>query len=76
MPIRSPSTWAPRLRRRQTTCPNLIDIRDTERNLQRQQDAAARIFAAINAYGRIKTVYVDDVQHVLYSCDPHPQPRG
>lgn len=32
-----------------TTYPILIDIRDTERNLQRQQDAAARIFAAIKA---------------------------
>ena len=59
-----------------TTYPNLIEIRDTERNLQRQQDTAGRIFAAIKADGRINAVYVDDVQHVLDSCDPHPQPPG
>jgi hypothetical protein len=53
-----------------TTYPNLIDIRDTERNLQRQQDAAARIFAAIKADGRIKAVYIDDMQHVLDTYDP------
>ena len=59
-----------------TTYPNLIDIRDTERDFQRQQDTAARIFAAIKADGRIKAVYIDDMQHVLDSCDLHPRPAG
>ena len=59
-----------------TTYPNLIDIRDTERDFQRQQDTAARIFAAIKADGRVKAVHIDDMQHVLDSCDLHPRPAG
>jgi hypothetical protein len=36
----------------QTGYPYLADIRDTERDLHRQQQAAAAIFAAIKADGR------------------------
>ncbi len=57
-----------------TAYPYLLDIRDTERNLQRQQDAATRIFAAIRADRRLRALYVDDMQHVLDSYDPVPWP--
>jgi hypothetical protein len=50
--------------------PNLVDIRDTERDLDRQQDTAERIFAAIKADGRISAVLIDDMQHVLDSSEP------
>lgn len=53
-----------------TAYPHLVDIRDTERDLSRQQDTAAQIFTAIKADGRINAVYVDDMQHVLDSCHP------
>jgi hypothetical protein len=48
-----------------TGYPHLADVRDTERNNQRQQETAARIFSAINADGRLNAVYVDDMQHVV-----------
>ena len=54
----------------------LADIRDTERDLSRQQQAAAAIFAAIKADGRLKAVYIDDMQHVLDMTEPDPQPSG
>ncbi len=53
----------------QTNCPLLVDIRATDRNLDRQQDAAARIFAAIKADARLNAVLVDDMQHVLDITD-------
>jgi hypothetical protein len=56
--------------------PHLIDIRDTERNLGRQQAVAARIFAAIKADGRINAVCIDDMQHVLDSCNSGPSPQA
>jgi len=59
-----------------TAYPHLIDIRDTERDLQRQEDTATRIFTAIKQDGRVKAVYVDDMQHVLDTYDPHPQAAG
>jgi hypothetical protein len=54
----------------QTTYPLLVDVRDTNRNVGRQQDAAARIFAAIKADARLRAVLVDDMQHVLDITDP------
>jgi len=59
-----------------TGYPHLVDIRDTERDLHRQQQAAAAIFAAIKADGRLQAVYVDDMQHVLDMTEPHPGPSG
>jgi hypothetical protein len=47
-----------------TDYPYVADIRDTERDVHRQQQAAAAIFAAIKADGRLKAIYVDDMQHV------------
>jgi len=47
-----------------TGYPYVADIRDTERDLNSQQQAAAAIFAAIKADGRLKAIYVDDMQHV------------
>ena len=54
----------------QTGYPHLADIRDTERNLQRQQEVAERIFSAIKADGRLNAVYVDDMQHVVETTEP------
>ena len=48
-----------------TAYPHLIEVRDTEGNLQRQQDAAALIFAAIKADGQFEAVLIDDMQHVV-----------
>ena len=59
-----------------TGYPHLADIRDTERDLRRQQQAAAAIFAAIKADGRLKAVYVDDMQHVLDMTEPDSRPSG
>lgn len=57
-----------------TWYPYLADIRDTERDLHRQQQAAAAIFAAIKADGRLRAVYIDDMQHVLDMTEPAPRP--
>ena len=54
----------------QTAYPHLVDIRDTERNLQRQQDTAERLLNAIKRDGRLKAVYIDDMQHVLDTYQP------
>jgi hypothetical protein len=59
-----------------TGYPYLADIRDTTRDLHRQQQAAAAIFAAIKADGRLKAVYVDDMQHVLDMTEPGSRPIG
>jgi len=59
-----------------TGYPYLADIRDIERDLHRQQQAAAAIFAAIKADGRLKAVFVDDMQHVLDMTEPGPQRSG
>jgi hypothetical protein len=60
----------------QTGYPYVADIRDTERDPRRQQEAAAAIFAAIKADGRLKAVYVDDMQHVVDMTGPGPRPGG
>ena len=59
-----------------TGYPYLVDIRDIERDLHRQQQAAAAIFAAIKADGRLRAVYVDDMQHVLDRTEPGSRPIG
>jgi len=59
-----------------TAYPHLIDIRDTERDLQRQQATATWIFSAIKHDGRVKAVYIDDMQHVVETYDPHPGAAG
>ena len=59
-----------------TGYPYVADIRDTERDLHHQQEVAAAIFAAIKADGRLKAVYVDDMQHVLDMTEPHPRPSS
>ncbi len=57
-----------------TGYPYLVDIRDTERDLHRQQQAAGVIFAAIKADGQLRAVYVDDMQHVLDMTQPGSRP--
>lgn len=56
-----------------TSYPHLADFRDTERNEQRQQEAAARIFFAIKADDRLNAAYVDDMQHVVQMTELRPQ---
>jgi hypothetical protein len=58
----------------QTAYPYLVDIRDTERFVQRQQDTAERLLNAIKRDGRLKAVYIDDMQHVLDTYHPYTQP--
>jgi hypothetical protein len=53
-----------------TSYPLLIDVRDTDRNVARQQDAAVRIFAAIRADSSLRAVLVDDMQRVLDITGP------
>jgi hypothetical protein len=59
-----------------TSYPLLVDVRDTDRNVARQQNAAARIFAAIKADARLNAVLVDDMQHVLDVTDPETRRRA
>jgi hypothetical protein len=53
-----------------TGYPHLVDVRDTERNMLRQREVAARIFSAIRADGRLNAVHVDDMQHVVEITEP------
>jgi hypothetical protein len=53
-----------------TGYPCLVDVRDTERDVRRQQEAAAQIFAAIKTDGRISAVYIDDMQYVRDATGP------
>jgi hypothetical protein len=50
--------------------PAMVEIRDTEGDLQRQQAIADRLFAALKSAGRWPTVYIDDMQKVLDSHRP------
>jgi hypothetical protein len=59
-----------------TGYPYLADIRDTERDVHRQEQFAAAIFAAIKADGRLNAVSIDDMQHVLDMTEPNPRPGG
>jgi hypothetical protein len=59
-----------------TGYPYLADVRDIERNAERQQQAAAAIFAAIKADRRLRAVYVDDMQHVLDMTEPDSPPSS
>ena len=47
--------------------PSLVDVRDTEKDQSRQEEAAARIYAALTADRKRRAVLVDDMQHVLGS---------
>jgi hypothetical protein len=47
--------------------PNLVEVRDTEKDQGRQEAAAGRIYAALTADGSRQAVLVDDMQHVLKS---------
>lgn len=47
--------------------PNLVEVRDTEKDQGRQEAAAGRIYAALTADGSRRAVLVDDMQHVLKS---------
>jgi hypothetical protein len=60
----------------ETDYPLVVDIRDTERDSGRQEDVAARIFDAIRADGRLRAVYIDDMQHVLDVYSPGASPAS
>lgn len=59
-----------------TAYPHLIDIRDIGRDLERQQETARRVFAAIKADRRISAICVDDMQHVLDMSAQGPGPAS
>jgi hypothetical protein len=48
----------------------MIEIRDTGGDLERQQEIAGKIFAALRSAGRYLAVYIDDMQKVLDSYNP------
>lgn len=47
--------------------PNLVDVRDTEKDQRRQEEAAGRIYAALTADRSRKAILVDDMQRILKS---------
>ena len=50
--------------------PAMIEVRDTSGDLQRQQEIASKIFAALRSAGRHRAVYIDDMQKILDSYNP------
>jgi hypothetical protein len=50
--------------------PLMVDIRDGGRDSGRQEETAARILEAIRDDGRLRAVYIDDMQHVLDTFAP------
>jgi hypothetical protein len=53
-----------------TAYPHRIEVRDIDRDTERQQALADRIFDALRADGRWQLVYIDDMQAVLDSYQP------
>jgi hypothetical protein len=53
-----------------TSYPHCVEIRDIDRDIDRQQALAARIFDALRADGRWQLVLIDDMQAVLNSYQP------
>jgi hypothetical protein len=54
----------------QSEYPAMIEVRDTGDDLQRQQEIASDIFAALRSAGRHRAVYIDDMQKILDSYNP------
>jgi hypothetical protein len=50
--------------------PHSVEIRDIDRDIDRQQALAAKIFDALRADGRWQLVLIDDMQTVLDSYQP------
>ena len=48
----------------------MIEVRDTGGDLQRQQEIAGDIFAALRSAGRHRAVSIDDMQKILDSYNP------
>ena len=59
-----------------TGYPVQVEVNDIERDRERQEDVAARIFDAIRADGRLRAVYIDDMQHVLDVYSPGASPAS
>lgn len=57
-----------------TGYPVQVEVNDIERDPRRQEETAARLFAAIRKDGRLRAVCVDDMQRVLDSCEPAGSP--
>jgi hypothetical protein len=57
--------------------PAMIEVRDTSRDHQRQQEIARQVFEALGSAVRWRVVYIDDMQKVLNSYQPGklPSPR-
>jgi hypothetical protein len=54
----------------QSEYPAMIEVRDTGGDLQRQQEIASEIFAALRSAGRYRAVYIDDMQQILDGYNP------
>ena len=54
----------------QSEYPAMIEVRDTSGDLQRQQEIASKIFAALRSAGHHRAVYIDDMQKILDSYNP------
>jgi hypothetical protein len=50
--------------------PHRVEVRDIDRDTERQQALASRIFDALRADGRWQLVYIDDMQAVLDVYQP------
>jgi hypothetical protein len=50
--------------------PCWIEVRDTEKDLQRQEAVARQVFDVLKAAGRWPLVLIDDMQHLIDSYDP------
>jgi hypothetical protein len=53
-----------------TGYPHRIEVRDLDRDTDRQQALARQIFEALRADGRWQLVYIDDMQAILGSYQP------
>jgi hypothetical protein len=50
--------------------PHNIEIRDIDRDIERQQALARQVFEALRALGRWRLVYIDDMQRLVDSYEP------
>jgi hypothetical protein len=50
--------------------PHSIEVRDIDKDIERQQALARRIFEALKALHRWRLVYIDDMQQVIDTYDP------
>jgi hypothetical protein len=72
MTARWRGTWVPL----HSQYPHSIEVRDIDKDIERQQALARRIFEALKALRQWQLVYIDDMQQVIDSCNPEDSPAG